>query len=65
MGHHFNFDVYVLFKALRHGWHVESFPVKFPPRQYGVSNWASTWRSKARTMRRSMFYMWRLSWMEQ
>jgi glycosyltransferase involved in cell wall biosynthesis len=57
----FNFDVYVLYKAKRHGWRVEAFPVKFPPRQYGVSNWASTWRSKIRTMRRSMFYMWRLS----
>jgi glycosyltransferase involved in cell wall biosynthesis len=61
----FNFDVYVLFKALRHGWRVESFPVKFPPRQYGVSNWASTWRSKFRTMRRSMVYMLRLSWAQQ
>jgi glycosyltransferase involved in cell wall biosynthesis len=59
----FNFDVYVLYQAKRHGWTVEAFPVKFPPRQYGVSNWASTWRSKARTMRRSMWYMWKLAWL--
>jgi glycosyltransferase involved in cell wall biosynthesis len=61
----FNFDVYVLFQAKRHGWRVESFPVKFPPRQYGVSNWAATTRSKFRTMLRSMRYMWRLSWTQE
>ena len=53
----FNFDVYVLVSALRHGWKVASIPVKFPPRQYGHSNWARTWRSKIRTMWRSAKYM--------
>lgn len=57
----FNFDVYVLVVAKRNGWQVKSFPVEFPDRQYGESNWSATWRSKIRTIRRSFFYMLRLS----
>jgi glycosyltransferase involved in cell wall biosynthesis len=57
----FNFDVYVLYQALRHGWRVQSLPVQFPPRPYGQSNWAATWRSKVRTITRSVRYMCRLA----
>ena len=53
----FNFDLYVLIVALRHGWRIDTIPVRFPPRQYGHSNWARTWRSKFRTIWRSMKYM--------
>jgi glycosyltransferase involved in cell wall biosynthesis len=53
----FNLDVYVLYQARRHGWRLESIDVLFPPRQYGQSNWAATWRSKVRTIRRSLVYM--------
>lgn len=53
----FNFDVYVLYQARRHGWRLASIDVLFPPRPYGQSNWAATWRSKLRTIRRSMVYM--------
>jgi glycosyltransferase involved in cell wall biosynthesis len=53
----FNFDVYVLVEAKRHGWQIKSISVRFPPRQYGHSNWARTWRSKLRTIWRSMKYM--------
>ena len=56
----FNFDLYVLLRAKRAGWRVLSFPVQFPPRPFGVSHWASTWRSKVRTMSRSAAYMFRL-----
>ncbi len=56
----FNFDVYVLHEARRQGWQVRSIPVAFPPRQYGQSNWAATWRSKLRTILRSVKYMLRL-----
>jgi glycosyltransferase involved in cell wall biosynthesis len=57
----FNFDVYVLVKAKQAGWHVETIPVNFPPRQYGHSNWARTWKSKLRTIWRSVKYMTRLA----
>ena len=53
----FNFDVYVLVVALRNGWQIGTIPVEFPPRQYGHSNWARTWRSKLRTIWRSAKYM--------
>jgi glycosyltransferase involved in cell wall biosynthesis len=57
----FNFDVYALYQAKKHGWTLQSIPVVFPPRQYGSSNWASTWKSKARTILRSMRFMARLA----
>lgn len=53
----FNFDVYVLVMALRNGWRIDTIPVQFPPRQYGHSNWARTWRSKFRTIYRSVKFM--------
>lgn len=57
----FNFDLYVLVMAKRHGWRIESIPVQFPPRKYGHSNWAATWRSKIRTIARSVRYMFSLA----
>ncbi len=57
----FNFDLYVLVMAKRHGWRIESIQVQFPPRQYGHSNWAATWRSKVRTIARSVRYMFSLA----
>ena len=56
----FNLDVYVLYRAQSRGWTVRSIDVQFPPRQYGQSNWAGTWRSKIRTIARSMQFMFRL-----
>ena len=56
----FNFDVYVLYRARRFGWRFAGVHVRFPPRQYGQSNWAATWRSKVRTILRSIRFMFRL-----
>ena len=56
----FNFDVYVLYQARRHRWRIAAFDVNFPPRKYGQSNWAATWRSKIRTIARSMWFMFKL-----
>jgi len=53
----FNFDVYVLYQARRHGWRLESIDVEFPPRPHGQSHWAATWSSKVRTILKSMRYM--------
>lgn len=57
----FNFDVYMLVTAKRAGCQIETISVKFPPRQYGHSNWARTWKSKLRTIWRSAKYMMRLA----
>lgn len=56
-----NFDLYVLYAARKCGWHLAGFPVAFPPRQHGHSSWATSWRSKARTIGRSMKYIVRLA----
>ena len=56
----FNFDIYVLHQACRHGWHVLTVPVLFPPRPHGRSHWAATWRSRTRTMWRSAVFMFKL-----
>jgi glycosyltransferase involved in cell wall biosynthesis len=56
----FNFDVYVLYQARQERWRIEAFEVIFPPRKYGQSNWAATWRSKIRTIARSMWFMFKL-----
>jgi glycosyltransferase involved in cell wall biosynthesis len=56
----FNFDVYVLYRALRHGWKLRHIDVRFPPREYGQSNWAASWGSRIRTIRRSIWYMFRV-----
>jgi hypothetical protein len=63
--HDTNFDVYVLYKAMQHGWRVESFPVKSARRQQTEQYGPAAWRAKFRTMRRSTFYMWRLSRAEE
>ncbi|ADB19216.1 glycosyl transferase family 2 [Pirellula staleyi DSM 6068] len=56
----FNFDVYVLYRALAAGWKIEEIEVKFPPRPYGSSNWSATLFSRWRTIARSIRYMARL-----
>jgi len=50
-------DLYALYAAKRCGWRVVTFPVAFPPRQHGTSNWASSWKSKYRTIARSLRYL--------
>jgi len=54
-------DLYVLYAARRAGWRIQSIPVSFPPRKHGQSSWASTWKSKLRTIARSIRYMLRLA----
>ena len=48
----FEFDVYVLYAALRHGWQLRSLPVHFGERAHGESKWAAhtvlRWRTLAR-----------------
>lgn len=56
-----NFDLYVLYAAKRCGWRLATFPVAFPPRQHGVSSWATSWRSKVGAMSRSARYIGRLA----
>ncbi len=54
----FPFDLYMLLKAKEAGFHIESIPVRFPPRRHGESRWASTFRSKFRTIAGMVRFMW-------
>ena len=56
----YNFDTYFLYQARRSGWRFRSIDVVFPPRRYGKSNWAATWRSKIRTIQGYVRFMFRL-----
>jgi glycosyltransferase involved in cell wall biosynthesis len=53
----FAFDLYVLARAMASGYAIREIDVEFPPRKHGVSNWAATFRSKARTIARQVRYM--------
>jgi hypothetical protein len=49
--------VYVLYAARCCGWRIVEIPVAFPPRQHGQSSWATSWKSKLRTISRSIHYL--------
>ena len=53
----FTFDLYLLYRARRAGWRIDTVPVDFGQRLYGVSHWASSWRSKLRTIRGFLKYL--------
>ncbi len=55
--HDFTFDLYVLYRARRAGWRIDTVPVDFGKRLHGVSHWAFSWRSKLRTIRGFMTYL--------
>jgi glycosyltransferase involved in cell wall biosynthesis len=57
----FAFDLYVLYRAARAGYRVETIPVLFPPRIHGVSNWAANFAGRRRTIMGMIQYMWQLS----
>jgi glycosyltransferase involved in cell wall biosynthesis len=57
----FAFDLYVLFLALKSGYRILTIPVLFPPRVHGVSNWASNFFSRYKTILGMVKYMFELS----
>lgn len=59
--YNFAFDLYVLYSALKAGYQVMTIPVLFPPRVHGVSNWASNFFSRYKTILGMVKYMFQLS----
>ena len=57
----FAFDLYVLYSALKSGFTILTIPVLFPPRVHGVSNWASTFLGRYKTILGMIQYMCELS----
>ena len=55
--HDFTLDLYVLYRARRAGWRIDTVPVDFEKRLHGMSHWAFSWRSKLRTIRGFMKYL--------
>jgi NDP-sugar pyrophosphorylase family protein len=56
----FQYDLYVLYRARQAGMRLLSMPVTFGRRAHGVSRWAATLRSRLRTIRQSIAYVFRL-----
>ena len=53
-----SFDLFVLDRAMRLGWSIETVPVVVRPRAHGESSWAATWASQWRAaalVAKSMF----------
>lgn len=57
----FAFDLYVLYCALKADYRILTIPVLFPPRIHGVSNWASTFLGRYKTILGMLKYMLQLS----
>ncbi len=53
----FSLDMYYVFTGIKKGWKIVEFDVAFPPRTFGVSKWASSWRSKIKHILASIRYM--------
>lgn len=53
----FAFDLYVLFKASRARFQITTIPVHFPSRIHGISNWASSFLSRYKTILEIIKYM--------
>lgn len=56
----FAFDLYVLYQALKDQYQIQTINVIFPPRIHGVSNWASNFFSRYKTILGMIRYMFQL-----
>jgi glycosyltransferase involved in cell wall biosynthesis len=57
----FAFDLYALYQAKKQNYKVDIVHVEFPPREHGVSKWASTFFGRYKTILGMIAYMWRLA----
>lgn len=56
----FSLDLYLLLQAKKHNYEIKKIKVKFPDRLHGQSSWAFSWKSKLKTIWRSVKYIWKL-----
>jgi hypothetical protein len=57
----FEYDLYVLHRAGRAGWDLETIPVAFGERLHGESKWSATLVARRRTILRMVRYILHLS----
>lgn len=53
----FQFDLYVLYRAIKVGYNIITINVDFPPREHGVSRWAGSLLSRYRTILGMLSFM--------
>lgn len=56
----FSLDLYAYYMAVSQGLRVERFPVRFGERAHGASHWNVNWRAKAKFVKRTAAYSFRL-----
>ncbi|MFN0101000.1 MAG: glycosyltransferase family 2 protein, partial [Bryobacteraceae bacterium] len=56
----FSLDLYAYYMAASQGLRVERFPVRFGERAHGVSHWNVNWKAKAKFVKRTAAYSFRL-----
>lgn len=56
----FSLDLYLLCQAKRQNYEIKIIKVKFPERIHGESSWKFSFRSKVKTIWRSIKYIWKL-----
>ena len=56
----FSLDLYLLCIAGNNGYKIKTIDVSFRARQHGKSSWADSWKTKLKTIWRSIKYIWRL-----
>jgi glycosyltransferase involved in cell wall biosynthesis len=56
----FSLDLFLLYQAKRYGYTIKTIDVLFKKRIYGQSAWAFSFRSKVKTIKRTVAYIWRL-----
>ncbi len=56
----FSLDLFLLCAAKNNGYELKTIKVCFPNRLHGESSWAFSWRSKRKTIWRSIKYIWKL-----
>lgn len=56
----FQLDFYIQYKALRHGFGIVSFPVRFGKRKHGKSKWSSSLKSRIKNISAFLGYMLKL-----
>lgn len=58
--HDFALDLFAYYSAKHSGLNVQRFPVRFSERAHGSSHWNVNWAAKAKFIRRTMDYSFRL-----
>lgn len=57
----FSLDLFLLHQAKRLNWGIKAIDVRFEKRLHGISSWAGSFRTKVKTIWRTLKYIWKLA----